>query len=1138
MNKISSIALNGRGGKAIADRPNDDLVMALAATKGLTLGRKAGQQEVRDNQPSAKDDVVLGELAAGDQAIDLSMESASSLPALFDAPAESFATLAQAPASTMTSAGSSSAGFFETASATQIGAIALGVIAVGAAAASGGSDSPKVIPAPTVATGAAGVISVTLGGDATTAKLFQGTTDITSKFTSVKVGQVITFTPVPGQIEFTAQAITAKAADSAGLSSADSTSVSYTFDNVAPAAPTVTAAAATGVITVAISATSDAATTKLLAGATDITSKFTSAVSGSTVTFTPVKGQVEFLAQPVTATAADAAKNVSAASTAVTYSFDNVPPAAPTVTAAASTGVITVALAANSDATTAKLFAGSADVTSNFTAVVSGSTVTYTPIAGKVEIAAQPVTATASDAAKNVSAASAAVTYSFDNVAPAAPAVTTVAATGVITVALAATSDAATTKLLAGATDITSKFTSAVSGSTVTFTPVKGQVEFSAQAVTATAADAAKNVSAASTAVTYSFDNVPPAAPTIAAGAKLGSISVTSAADVAGFSILAGITDIGTKFTIEEQSGTVDLLVPKPLSFDGKSQSITVVASDKAGNESAASGVLTYTFDNIPPAAAPTAVQVADSKTGVITMDVGADATSAKLFAGTADVTSNFSSKVTGTALTFTPLAGKVDYAAQAIDVKASDAAGNLSTASTKLAYAFDNVAPPAPSSVVVNATNGNVTVSIGTIGQPAASTVKLFSGTTDVTNKYVADAKVAGEVTFVPVAGQVVLSNQTLTATVADAAGNASVASSPSAPSTFLNLINITADSSSKAPSDGFSASGANYLYTVDTSTSYGATVTQFSAGDKIEFKGDSVPTINFKNTNTSDNRVTIAATAGSNAVELTLTNLPSGADSELFGLLAFNTFFGAGSLSFASKATAEPSSTQAINDKNFAGPTGQGFDAAGSSVAYTISEGTFESTIANFASGDSIAIVGKGAAASLNFANQNVSDGLVIITGTFDSGSIAQLTLKGLAPADDARIFGKDAFVNVFGSGSLTVSGQAGSKAVDVTATNNGGQGGFDASTGEFAFNIGVGEYKATINGFGSGDSLSFFGSKTATLGIRNTNFSDGVVLVTGLVDGQLVEVTLGVATSLDSKLFGVNAFNDTFGAGSLIA
>jgi hypothetical protein len=670
----------------------------------------------------------------------------------------------------------------------------------------------------------------------------------------------------------------------------------------------------------------------------------------------------------------------------------------------------------------------------------------------------------------------------------------------------------------------------------VTFTPVKGQVEFSAQAVTATAADAAKNVSAASTAVTYSFDNVPPAAPTITAGAKPGSISVTSAPDVVAFGILAGGVDIGAKFTIEEQSGTVDLLVPNLLSFDGKSQSVTVVGLDKAGNASVASGALTYTFDNIPPAAAPQAVQV-DSKTGVITMSIGADATTAKLSVDGKDVTANFSATGSANSLTFTPLPGKVEYVAKVILINAADAAGNTSTASTKQTYTFDNVAPPAPSSVVGSSTNGNVTVGFGTLNGELPSSVKLFAGSTDVTSSYAVGTSSAGSVLFVPVAGQVVINGQTLTATVADAAGNKSVAASSSAPYTFVNAINITADSASKAPIGGFSASAANYLFTVDTSTSYAATVTGFGTGDLIVFKGDSAPSNNFKNTNFADNGLTIVGTSGSNAVELNLTNLPSGADQQLFGVQNFNTVFGTNSLSFASNAVAGPSSALAISDKNSAGPTGQGFDASGSNVAYTISEGTFASTIANFANGDSIAFVGKGAAASLNIKNTDFSDGSVIITGTFDSGAIAELSLK-VPPTLDAQIFGKDAFVSVFGSGSLAAVGQAGSEAVDVTPLKNGGQGGFDASTRDFAYNIGVGEYKTTINGFGAGDSLSFFGSKVATLGIKNTNFSDGVVLVTGLVDGQLVEVTLGVATSLDGKLFGVNAFNDTFGAGSLIA
>jgi len=420
MNKISSIAQSGRSGKAIADRPTDDLVMALAAPKGLNLGRKSNLQDAPENQAPAKDGIVLGELATGDHSIDLGTESASSLPALFDTPAESFATLAQAPAATATPDGRPAAVFFESASATQIGAVALGVIAVAAAASGGGSSgggssSPKVVPAPTVSVAdTTGVITVTLGGDSASAKLFDGTTDITSRFTSAKSGQVVTFTPV-GQFDGTKLSITAKAADSAGLSSSNSAPIEYRFDNVPPAAPTVTAAVATGVITVELKTTSDAKTAKLFAGSTDVTGKFTSVSSGSTVTYTPIAGQTDIDTPSLTATVADLANNVSAASTAITYKTDLVPPAPPTVTTVGATGVITVELAATSDATTAKLFAGGADVTSNFTAVVSGSKITYTPIAGKVELTSQALTATAADAAKNVSAASAAVTYTFDN---------------------------------------------------------------------------------------------------------------------------------------------------------------------------------------------------------------------------------------------------------------------------------------------------------------------------------------------------------------------------------------------------------------------------------------------------------------------------------------------------------------------------------------------------------------------------------------------------------------------------------------------------------------------------------------------------------------------------------------------------
>ena len=148
---------------------------------------------------------------------------------------------------------------------------------------------------------------------------------------------------------------------------------------VGPTPPTLTAGTA-GAIVVALSAGSVATTAKLFSGTTDITSKFTSTVSGSTVTFTPKAASVEFSAQALTATAADASGNVSANSTALTYTFDNVPPAAPTLTAgtAAGTGgtagAIVVTLDAGSAAGSTKLFAGKTDITAKFTSTVTDST--------------------------------------------------------------------------------------------------------------------------------------------------------------------------------------------------------------------------------------------------------------------------------------------------------------------------------------------------------------------------------------------------------------------------------------------------------------------------------------------------------------------------------------------------------------------------------------------------------------------------------------------------------------------------------------------------------------------------------------------------------------------------------------------
>jgi len=381
-------------------------------------------------------------------------------------------------------------------------------------------------------------------------------------------------------------------------------------------------------------------------------------------------------------------------------------------------------------------------------------------------------------------------------------------------------------------------------------------------------------------------------------------------------------------------------------------------------------------------------------------------------------------------------------------------------------------------------------------------------------------------------VIGQVIYNGVVLGATVADAVGNASIAAT-SAPYTFANSIDINAATVAAANGNfSVSAAGADYLFTVDAGSSYLATVTGFGAGDKIVFKGVEVPTVTIPNTSFTDGLVVASAVSGSNLVNLTLSSLnPSTADGQIFGLTSFNSVFGANSISATSNQSTTPSRADTISGAAT-------FDAAGANVAYTINEGEYAATIRNFTAGDTINFKANGAAPEFTLLNANTSDGSVVITGVFAGGNVS-LTLANLAVVDDARIFGAISFNSVFGSGSLGSSGQALSQTVDVSNANKGGGAGFDASTGPFAFNIGEGTYSTTINGFGPGDSISFFGSKEAVLNVVNNNLADGVVLIQGVVDGQQVDVHLqGLSNASDAQIFGKLSFNNTFGTGSLIA
>jgi len=345
-------------------------------------------------------------------------------------------------------------------------------------------------------------------------------------FTSTKPSGSLTttFKPVAGKVEFNADStITAKAIDKLGNASA-AVSLSgaspglgagaYTWDNKAPtAAPTALSANATnGVITATIG--SDATTVKVYAGKTEITSKFTASTTGTTVTLTPLSG-VEYVRTPLTAKAADAAGNLSAASASLVYTYDNVAPAAPKVAVTAASGAVAVTLGLG--ATSAKLYSVSGqtatDVTSSFNMVKKGSVVTFSPKAGTVQFLAATMTAKALDGwtIPNASAGTD-FTYNFDNKAPAAP---TIAIDNATTGTIAVTVDGSDAsivgitgaKLFAGARDITSLFTPVRTVDKIVFTPIVGKVFYTSQSISAKAFDGANYSPFAGTPISYTYND-------------------------------------------------------------------------------------------------------------------------------------------------------------------------------------------------------------------------------------------------------------------------------------------------------------------------------------------------------------------------------------------------------------------------------------------------------------------------------------------------------------------------------------------------------------------------------------------------------------------------------------------------------
>lgn len=427
----------------------------------------------------------------------------------------------------------------------------------------------------------------------------------------------------------------------------------------------------------------------------------------------------------------------------------------------------------------------------------TGSDGNFTVSLGTPLINGEHVTATATDAAGNTSQ-SATVTAPdltapdaptigsvTDDVAPQTGALTNGSSTNDQRPQLSGTAEAGSTVTIydsgiAIGTAVVS------SNGTWTFTPSVDLSESTHQ-ITVRATDAAGNTGPASPVFTLTVDLTPPATPTAIVltddtGTIRGTITSGTATD-ASKPILAGTGEPGGTITIYDNgvvvgtttvlpNGTWSIRPDGPL-LDG-AHSITVVETDAAGNQSAASAPITFTVDTTPPLAPGNLVVSNDGGSISGTAEPGSTVTirDGNVILGTsvADSEGNFT-------LTLTP--PKLN--GETLTANATDAAGNTGPATA--AAAPDTTPPQTPVIVSViddvQATTGPVgqngltndrAPTLNGTGEPG-STITISNGS-DILGTV--NVPSSGLWSFTP---PVPLSNGTyvLTATATDAAGNPS---------------------------------------------------------------------------------------------------------------------------------------------------------------------------------------------------------------------------------------------------------------------------------------------------------------------------------------------------------------------------
>ncbi len=493
------------------------------------------------------------------------------------------------------------------------------------------------------------------------------------------------------------------------------TSATHTFtvDTVAPDAPVITTPAGSPAYSsstaVTIAGTAEPnSTVTLYDGASPLTTVTANGSGNWTYNATLAEGT-----HPITAWATDQAGNTSVASSTKAIVVDLTAPAAPNITTPVAspyyTSDTTPTVGGTAEAgSTVRVYDG-VTLVGTTTADGSGNWSLDTSV---LSAASHTITATATDAAGNLSPASGSKTIVVDTTAPNAPTITTPATspyyTNDTTPAVGGTAEANSTVNVYDGVTLVGTTTADGSGNWSLSTSVLSETSHT---ITATATDAAGNISPASTSKTIIVDTTAPAAPQITTPSDNPHYSATTAVTIGGTAepnASVALYDGGNPLATVTADGSGNWTYPATLAAG--SHPITAWATDAAGNTSPASSTRDITVDPTAPAVSISA-PVNGSSISNTAPNIVFSITETYP-AGSAECQVDSAAWVT--CASGFPLA-VLDEGVHTFSVRLTDLAGNVGSASTT--FTVDTTAPAAP------------TITSGPSG-PVASTTAAFGFT------------------------------------------------------------------------------------------------------------------------------------------------------------------------------------------------------------------------------------------------------------------------------------------------------------------------------------------------------------------------------------------------------------------------